>query len=184
MKNKDNFLEERIEIPKGVSIEKDKDTITVKKDDKVISKKIDKEIPIKMGKNVIECKYEKTDKKMKKKIKTAFAHISSILKGLEKNYEYKLQVCFVHFPITVSLEGDTFIIKNFLGERKERTAKILPEVDVKIEGEIITIQSYNKEKAGQSAANIENACKVKNKDRRVFQDGIYMIEKAKGRHAK
>jgi len=35
----------------------------------------------------------------------------------------------------------------------------------------------NLEDAGQTAANIERATKIKGFDPRVFQDGIYIIEK-------
>ena len=84
----------------------------------------------------------------------------------------------MHFPITTKIEGNEFIIKNFLGERKDRKAKILPGVEVKVDGEMITLEGSDKEKTGQTAANIEQATKVRNKDRRIFQDGIFMLEKA------
>ena len=70
-----------------------------------------------------------------------------------------------------------FVVKNFLGERIPRKAKILPGVDVKVQGDFITVQSISKDAAGQTAANIETMMKVRGKDRRIFQDGIYIIEK-------
>jgi large subunit ribosomal protein L6 len=183
--NKENkFLEEKIDIPEGVSIEISQDIITLKKGDKIVLRKIDKGIPIKIENNSVTSKYEKLDKKTKKKVKSTLAHIINALKGFEENYVYKLQICYVHFPITVSIENNYLIIKNFLGERKERKAKILSEVDIKIDKEFLIIESHDKEKAGQTAANIEKACKIKKRDRRVFQDGIYMIERSKGRRTK
>ncbi len=80
--------------------------------------------------------------------------------------------------MSVSVEGDNIIIKNFLGETKERKAKIMEGAEVKIDGEIITVNAINKEFAGQTAANIEKMTFIKDKDRRIFQDGIFMIEKA------
>ena len=75
-------------------------------------------------------------------------------------------------------KDDEIIIKNFLGEKIPRKSKILMGVDIKIEGDTITVRSQNKELAGQTAANLETATKVKNKDLRVFQDGIYITSKA------
>ena len=86
----------------------------------------------------------------------------------------------MHFPMSVSIQGDYLVIKNFLGERKERKAKILPQVNVKIEKNIITVESSDKEKAGQTAANIERATRIRKRDRRIFQDGIWLVQKSKG----
>ena len=47
----------------------------------------------------------------------------------------------------------------------------------KIDNQIIEVDSYDIEKAGQVATSIEKGSKVKNKDRRVYQDGIFIIEK-------
>jgi large subunit ribosomal protein L6 len=77
----------------------------------------------------------------------------------------------------LKLDKNKLIISNFLGEKVSRHATILPNVDVQIKGAKITITSNDKEAAGQTAANIEKASIVRNRDRRVFQDGIYIIEK-------
>ena len=41
----------------------------------------------------------------------------------------------------------------------------------------VTVTGSDREKVGQTAANIERACKIKKRDRRVFQDGIYIVSK-------
>jgi large subunit ribosomal protein L6 len=79
--------------------------------------------------------------------------------------------------MTVKIEGDKFKIKNFLGEKIERTAMICPNTKVSIKGNIVEVSSVDIEKAGQTAANIEIATKIRNRDRRVFQDGIFITEK-------
>ena len=101
-----------------------------------------------------------------------------MINGIEKGFEYKLKAVYSHFPITVELHGKEAIIKNFLGEKIPRKTKILPNVDVKIDKDFITVNSSDKESAGQTAANFEKATWIRLKDRRVFQDGIFIINKA------
>ena len=80
--------------------------------------------------------------------------------------------------MNVALDKNEIIVKNFLGEKIPRRALVLPNVKVKVEKDIITVESHDKEKAGQTASNIESSTRITDKDRRVFMDGIWMIEKA------
>ncbi len=176
------IIQEIIEVPQDIRVEIDKDIIKFKKGENEIQRKMGYDIKQEGNKLSIIC--EKATKKEKKLIKSLAAHIKGVISGLEKKYIYKLQICSVHFPMNVSVSGDKLIVKNFLGEVKDRKAKILQGVSVKLEGDIIIIESCDKEKAGQTAANIETATKIKKRDRRVFQDGIFMIEKEKGARLK
>ena len=105
------------------------------------------------------------------------AHIKNMVKGASKDYEYTLKTVFSHFPIKTKVEGNTCLIENFLGERHPRSAAILPDTKVTVKGEMLTVTGPNKEHVGQTAANIERATKVKKRDVRVFQDGIYIVSK-------
>ena len=58
--------------------------------------------------------------------------------------------------------------------------KIIGDVKVKVESEDIVVQGLNLEDVSQTAANIEQATKVKKKDPRVFLDGIYVYEQNEG----
>ena len=109
------------------------------------------------------------------------AHLRNMVKGLDEGFEYRLKAVFSHFPMTLKVEGNRFIITNMLGEKVPRVAK-LPwtpsEVEVRIANKTdITVSGADREKVGQTAANIEKACKVKKRDPRVFQDGVYITSK-------
>lgn len=116
-------------------------------------------------------------KPMKRIIYTYASHIRNMIHGAHEGYVYKLKICSGHFPMTAKVEGHTLVISNFLGEKTPRKALILDDVKVTVAGEVISVESVDLNKAGQTAANIEIATKIRNRDRRVFQDGIHLIEK-------
>ncbi len=119
------------------------------------------------------------DKKAQDSVVQTFAsHIANMMTGVKSGFEYKLKVVYSHFPIQVKIEGKTVSVGNFLGERKPRVARILGESHVKLRGDEMVVTGINKEDVGQTAANIEQATRIKGRDPRVFQDGIYITEKA------
>ena len=63
-------------------------------------------------------------------------------------------------------------------EKIPRKSKILEGVKVEIDKDTILLSGYDKEAVGQTAANLEKATKIKKRDRRRFQDGIFIIEKS------
>ena len=117
-------------------------------------------------------------KRAKRMVNTNLSHIQNMMNGVKHGFKYKLQGLQRHFPMRLSVNGDKLVIENFLGEKKKRTAKILPGVKVKVNGLEIEIESCNLEKAGQTAANIVLSTKIKGRDRRKFVDGVFITEKA------
>ena len=111
---------------------------------------------------------------------TIRSHIQNMIKGVTKGFTYKLKIVFSHFPITVKIIGKTLTIENFTGERSPRKAKIMGDSKVTVKGDDIIVQGINLEDVSQTAANIQNATKIRNKDPRVFLDGIYVYEKQEG----
>lgn len=107
------------------------------------------------------------------------AHIQNMIKGVSEGFTYKMKVIFSHFPMTLKQKEDVIEINNFLGEKAPRHSKIIGGTKVTLSKEEVVIEDIDKEAAGQTAANLELATRVKGKDIRVFQDGIYRVEKPK-----
>lgn len=117
------------------------------------------------------------NRRRKALVGTVAAHIRNMIIGVTRGYRYKLKIIFTHFPISVEVKGNQLLIKNFLGEKGVRKATILDGVKVSIEGTDIIVEGIDVERVGQTAANIEHATKIKDLDRRVFADGIYIYER-------
>ncbi|MBI2106326.1 50S ribosomal protein L6 [Candidatus Woesearchaeota archaeon] len=117
-------------------------------------------------------------KKEKTMMGTFSAHTKNLVYGVKDGFDYRLKICSGHFPMTVKVEDNIVVINNFMGEKVPRKAKILKNVDVKIENDLIIVSGFDIEKVGQSAANIELATKRAGFDKRIFQDGCYIIEKS------
>ena len=111
---------------------------------------------------------------------TARSIIRNICEGLAKGYTIKMKIVYAHFPITVKVEGKKILIENFQGERAPRVTKIIGNTKVIPKGEDVILTGEVWTDITQTAANIELKTKVKNKDHRVFLDGIYSFEKKKG----
>ncbi len=171
-------IKNKLDIPEGIQIEIEKEKV------KVVGKLgiLEREFPhpdVKIIKKNNEVIFETSfsTKKQKTIIGTFKAHIKSMIKGVSIGYVYKMKICSGHFPMSVSLDKNRIVIKNFLGEKNPSQAKILPNVKVDLKGNDILITGINKEDVGQTAANLETATRIVNRDRRRFQDGIYLTEK-------
>lgn len=117
-------------------------------------------------------------KKEKTMIGTYSAHIKNLFVGVKNGFDYRLKICSGHFPMTVVVEKNKVTINNFMGEKIPRRARIFSGVDVRIEGESITVSGFDREKVGQTAANIELATRRPGFDKRIFQDGCYIVSKS------
>ncbi len=106
------------------------------------------------------------------------AHLRNMLTGVTVGFEAKMKAVAAHFPMKVAVKESTLIIENFLGEKHPRSAPLLPGVAAQVDGEFVVLSGTDVELVGQSAANIERATKIRDYDPRVFQDGIYIIERA------
>jgi len=110
-------------------------------------------------------------------VNTVATNIKNMIKGVTKGYTYRMKIVFVHFPMTVRVEGRRVAIQNFVGERKPRLADIVGDARVRIEGDDVIIEGIDIEDVAQTAANIQQATKIRRKDLRKFLDGIYVYNK-------
>ena len=168
-----------VEIPEGIEARVEGNAVLIKGQLGEIKREFNTtnvKIEMKENKIIIGCK--KATKKEKKVINTITVHVKNMIKGVQEKFEYKLKAVFSHFPISIEVKGKEALVKNFLGEKKPRKVSIIEGVEVDVNGQEINISSINKELAGQTAANFEKATRIPLRDRRVFQDGIFITEKA------
>src|SRR3989344_945132 len=168
---------EQISVPEAVTCEVDNRTMIFKQGSNELRRQIalDVNVTVSDGKITIESK--RVNKKGLAGIKALIAHINNIFNGLREKFVYELEICNVHFPMMVKVEGNKLVISNFLGEKERRFAEIVRGVNVEVKGQKIIVSGIDIEAAGQTAANIERATRVPKRDRRVFQDGIFLTSK-------
>lgn len=172
-------LFQEIEIPEGVEANIDGSLLSIKGPEGENKKSfVTDKLVFEKKDNKIIIGNKKSTKKEKRMMNTITAHIKNMIQGVQKKFEYKLKICFSHFPISVDMQGNVATIKNFLGEKIARKIMMPENVEIKIDKQFITTSSCDKEIAGQAAANFEAATKIKMRDRRVFQDGIFITDKA------
>ena len=113
-------------------------------------------------------------------VRTVCSHIENLFVGVQRGFQYKMRFVYSHFPINVTLSGETVEIRNFLGERRVRKVVLLPGVEyvrsatVKDQIELTGIDIAN---VSLTAAKIQQATNIRKKDLRKFLDGIYVSEK-------
>ncbi len=175
-------MKRTIELPENVEAEKVDGAILIKGEDENVEKKLNHPlIAVDCDHDKITVETKKENKKTRSIARTFESKLRSAVKGEQENFEYKLKVVYKHFPMEAKVQGNKLVVSNFLGEKMNREADILEGVKVKVQDEHITVTGADKERAGQTAANIERNMQAPNKkDRRVFEDGIYIVEKPSG----
>lgn len=159
-----------IKIPDNVSISVDGCRIKAKGPFGEVEKIISSEVELKQDADTISLSGSK------RMVNTTEGILKNMLNGVTSGYKQKLKIVFAHFPITVEVKGKDIIIKNFLGEKQPRIAKLVGTVKLEIKGQDVTVSGADKDAVGQTIANIRAATKIKEKDGRVFQDGFYPVD--------
>jgi large subunit ribosomal protein L6 len=174
------MLEQEIEIPEGISIQINGPQVIVKGPNGQLSRRLSHpRVKIKKtdSKVLVYCEFPRV--KEKALVGTYAAHIRNMVYGAKNDFEYHMKIVYSHFPMKVNVRGSVFVIENFMGERSPRKANIIEGVKVAVKGSDVTVTGADVEAAGQTAANIEKATRIKGYDPRVFQDGIYIVVKGR-----
>lgn len=173
-------IEHTVEIPEGVSASIDGETVTITGPKGSVSRDfVSARHDILQEGGALLVRIDVPRRKEKALAGTWNAHLNNMVKGVTDGFKYTLKALYSHFPMTLAVKGNQLIVTNYFGERVPRSANILSGVDVKVQNKTeIVVSGIDKEAVGQTAANIERSTTVKKRDRRVFQDGIYLIEKA------
>ncbi len=178
MAEKKKALEVVTEMPSGVTASYAHPVLTVKGKAGDVNRAFNNpRILVSVSGNTIVLKATRTTQVEKMHINTFAAHVTNMIKGAQAPFKYELKVCSGHFPMTVSLKGTSFELKNFLGENTARTLTIKPGAKVTIAAANITVESPDIEIAGRVSSDLEQLTRIADKDRRVFQDGIYIVKK-------
>jgi len=113
-------------------------------------------------------------------LNTSKSIINNLCEGVVDGYTITMKIIFAHFPITVKTKDKEILVENFQGERAPRIARIHGATKVVSKGDEVVITGPVLTEVSQTAAEIQQKTRIKNKDHRVFLDGIYIESKSKG----
>ncbi|KAI9172117.1 60S ribosomal protein L9-B [Paramyrothecium foliicola] len=137
-------------------------------------------------KNQISIEIHHGNRKNVATLRTVRTLINNLIIGVTKGFKYKMRYVYAHFPINVNLDknNETGLweveIRNFIGEKIVRRVVMQPGVEVEIsknQKDELVLFGNSLEGVSQSAADIQQICRVRNKDIRKFLDGLYVSEK-------
>ncbi|KAI1492669.1 60S ribosomal protein L9 [Biscogniauxia mediterranea] len=180
--------EETLEIPEGVKVLIKSRNVTVEGPRGKLSKDLS-HLAVNFShpkKNVIGIEIHHGSRKNVATLRTVRTLINNLVIGVTKGFKYKMRYVYAHFPINVNVEKNSETgnweveIRNFIGEKLVRRVVMQPGVDVEIskaQKDELLILGNSLEAVSQSAADIQQICRVRNKDIRKFLDGIYVSEK-------
>ena len=175
---KEAKMKQEITLPDAVTASFEDNILNIKGEKGEVSRIFPHpDFTISVTNNIVQIHCSIFRRKQRALMGTYVAHVNNMIHGVTKGFEYQMKTVYSHFPIKTSVEKNTFVIQNFLGERSPRKAQILDGVKVEIKSDDIHVTGIDIEKVGQTVANIERATKVRRRDIRVFQDGIYRTSK-------
>ncbi|PNY24837.1 60S ribosomal protein L9-B, partial [Tolypocladium capitatum] len=180
--------QELLDIPEGVKVGIKTRVVTVEGPRGKLVKDLS-HVAVNFGhpkKNTISIEIHHGARKDVATLRTVRSLISNLIIGVTKGYKYKMRYVYAHFPINVNLDQNKETglweveIRNFIGEKIVRRVTMAEGVEVEIsknQKDELILFGNSLENVSQSAADIQQICRVRNKDIRKFLDGLYVSEK-------
>ena len=172
---------ETVEVPKGVSFTLEGRRLVAKGPLGAVVRPFPSdalELAFAAGEVTLTLRLPAHRKRSQALLRTWAAHVRNLAASLTLGVEARLKIVAAHFPMKVQVKENHLLIENFLGEKHPRSSDLLPGTTARVDGEFVILSGYDMEQVGQSAANIERAIRIRDYDPRVFQDGIYLVERA------
>jgi large subunit ribosomal protein L6 len=160
-----------ITIPDGVTVRVDGCMVTAKGPAGEVQKTFSREAVLKADGSKVEVSANR-----KALVNTVEAVLKCMVEGAKGGYRKSFKLLYAHFPVTIEVKGKDISIKNFLGEKQARKTVLVGATKVEAKGQSVVISGPDKEAVGQTIANLRSAMRIKDKDGRVFQDGISDVE--------
>ncbi|KAI9691919.1 MAG: hypothetical protein M1822_007992 [Bathelium mastoideum] len=182
------YSQESLEVPDGVKVSIKTRNVTVEGPRGKLTKNLG-HLSVSFTnpkKNLINIELHHGARKNVATLRTVRTLINNLIIGVTKGFKYKMRYVYAHFPINVNLEKNSETglweveIRNFIGEKIVRRVTMQPGVDVetsKTQKDELLLLGNSLEDVSQSAADIQQVCRVKNKDIRKFLDGLYVSER-------
>ncbi|HEY7570987.1 MAG TPA: 50S ribosomal protein L6 [Nitrososphaeraceae archaeon] len=167
-----------VEVPSGVTASLKNNLLSINGKLGTIEKDVTK-LPVnfKISENQIEIRPYGSRKKDRAISNTCKTLVRNMMRGVQDGFTYKLKIVYAHFPISVKVKGNEVHVDNFFGERSSRVSHIVGKLTkVNVTGDDVIVEGPSLEDVSQTAANIESSTKVKQKDQRVFLDGLYIYQ--------
>jgi large subunit ribosomal protein L6 len=143
----------KVTIPKGVKAQLDGSLLRVTGTKGQLSRNMRfPQVVVICEGNEVTISTESKRKEINAMVGTLEAHTKNMCRGVSEGFEYRMKVVYSHFPIQAG-------------------------VVAKVANDEVVLIGIDRELVGNSAANIEHATHIRDRDPRVFQDGIYIVQR-------
>ena len=121
--------------------------------------------------------------KPKSCVTTICRHITNMVQGVTKGFKYVMKYGYNILPMQpTAVEGGKVLqVTNYLGEKYIRKIRAVAGVTVATKDadnkKEIEICGIDRDAVGLTCALINQNCRSKNKDKRMFRDGIYIYQR-------